>query len=679
MKHKNYSCMEVDMDTMPEHTNKQKGILGIDAGGTFTDLVFWGESELKVVASAKTPTRHNDLAGTIKSGLELILRHVRPEQIKTFNLATTLATNAIVENKLRSSVLVLIGYDDDLVEKYKKNKIFGVEHIYKVSGGHDIKGEEADAFDEDAFLDACSQFLCDVESVAVSSYFSVRNPSHELRARDLIHAASPRTYVTCGHELASDLDALKRATTASLNAGLIPIVIELFDSVKKVCGEFNIHVPIMVVRGDGSLVSMEWARLHPIETVLSGPAASAIGACYLADAQDYARGACVVDIGGTTTDIISLDSRGRPILNPEGTTVGGHKTLVKSIDIYTFGLGGDSRVSLTKDRKLKIGPRRVKSLCSAASENVAVMECMNDIKTEKSVYEPLVVFYGGEHGARFSNFEQKIMAQVKERPASIHSILKNEKSPYMALTMLEEMEQKGLIEFAGFTPTDALCAIGLIEKWDGTPSKLAAEIIAQSCGLHPMEFCYQVCREVSRIAAKNIFMKELRSYVQPNGEIDGFERALDFAVADTEEGLPAIQLKLNSELIGVGAPSWAFMPLTGELLSESPMNPENAGVAGAVGAAVGTFFLKYAALILPLQSGGFRAHLPHGIQDFTELVAAVAATIDIVTPWIAERAKNAGAQVPIIRYKREDTEAVVAGGIRKMYLSTHIYFDVSDE
>ena len=112
--------MEVDMDTMPEHTNKQKGILGIDAGGTFTDLVFWGESELKVVASAKTPTRHNDLAGTIKSGLELILRHVRPEQIKTFNLATTLATNAIVENKLRSSVLVLIGYDDDLVEKYKK-------------------------------------------------------------------------------------------------------------------------------------------------------------------------------------------------------------------------------------------------------------------------------------------------------------------------------------------------------------------------------------------------------------------------------------------------------------------------------------------------------------------------------------------------------------------------------
>ena len=245
--------------------------------------------------------------------------------------------------------------------------------------------------------------------------------------------------------------------------------------------------------------------------------------------------------------------------------------------------------------------------------------------------------------------------------------------------MLEEMEQKGLIEFAGFTPTDALCAIGLIEKWDGTPSKLAAEIIAQSCGLHPMEFCYRFVSEVSRIAAKNIFMKELRSYVQPNGEIDGFERALDFAVADTEEGLPAIQLKLNSELIGVGAPSWAFMPLTGELLSESPMNPENAGVAGAVGAAVGTFFLKYAALILPLQSGGFRAHLPHGIQDFTELEAAVAATIDIVTPWIAERAKNAGAQVPIIRYKREDTEAVVAGGIRKMYLSTHIYFDVSDE
>lgn len=654
------------------------GILGIDAGGTFTDLVFWGESDLKVMASAKTPTRHNDLADTIKSGLELILRQISPEQIKTFNLATTLATNAIVENKLRPSALVLIGYDFDMVEKYKKNKIFGVEHIYRVGGGHNIRGEEADAFDEAAFLRACDKFLCDVESVAVSSYFSVRNPSHELRAMDLIHTASPSTYVTCGHELASDLDALKRATTASLNAGLIPIVIELFDSVKKVCEEFNIHVPIMVVRGDGSLVSMEWARLHPIETVLSGPAASAIGACYLAGAQDYAGGACVVDIGGTTTDIISLDSRGRPILNPEGTTVGGHKTLVKSIDIYTFGLGGDSRVSLTKDKKLKIGPRRVKSICSAAAENSAVLECMDDIMTEKSVYEPLVLFYGGEHGAHFSSFEQKIMAQVKEKPVSVHRILKNEKSPYMAMTMLEEMEQKGFIEFSGFTPTDALCAIGLIDKWDGAPSRQAAEIIAQSCGLHPMELCYQVCREVSRIAAKNIFMKELRSYTQLDVAACGFEQALDFAVADVKEGDPAIQLKLNSKLIGVGAPSWAFMPLTGELLSEHPISPENAGVAGAVGAAVGTFFLRYAALILPLSSGGFRAHLPLGIQDFTELEAAVNATIDVVTPWIAERAKNAGAHVPIVSYKREDTEAVIAGGIRKVYLSTHIYFDVSE-
>ena len=113
----------------------QRGILGIDAGGTFTDLAFWGEKDGAVVASAKTRTMHSDLAGTIRNGLEIILKEVKPEQIKAFNLATTLATNAIVENKLRPGALFLIGYDRDIADKYYRGKKFGTDLVYMIDGG----------------------------------------------------------------------------------------------------------------------------------------------------------------------------------------------------------------------------------------------------------------------------------------------------------------------------------------------------------------------------------------------------------------------------------------------------------------------------------------------------------------------------------------------------------------
>lgn len=378
----------------------QRGILGIDAGGAFTDLAFWGEKDGAVVASAKTRTMHSGLAGTIRNGLEIILKEVKPEQIKAFNLATTLATNAIVENKLRPGALFLIGYDRDIADKYYKEKKFGTDLVYMIDGGHDPKGNEAAVFGEEAFRDSCDKMPPYVETAGVSSFFSVRNPSHELRARDILHEKRPDVHVTCGHELASELDALKRATTAALNAGLIPIVMELLDSVESVCAFFGIHVPIMIVRSDGSLVSVEWARVHPIETILSGPAASSIGACYLAGAVNFSRGSCVFDIGGTTTDIIYLDGRGRPMLGTEGTTVGGHKTLIKSIDIYTFGLGGDSRVRFSKERKLLIGPRRVMSLCSAAADEPRVVGCLEGMIADGNCRESRLSYSKVKGGVR---------------------------------------------------------------------------------------------------------------------------------------------------------------------------------------------------------------------------------------------------------------------------------------
>ena len=118
------------------------GILGIDAGGTFTDLVFLRLSDASVAGSVKTPTDHDDLVSTIDRGLDLILGEIDVRDIKAVNLATTFATNAIVEGKTKASGLVLIGYDKEQVDRAVKGDKFGTDKVILISGGHDTKGNE---------------------------------------------------------------------------------------------------------------------------------------------------------------------------------------------------------------------------------------------------------------------------------------------------------------------------------------------------------------------------------------------------------------------------------------------------------------------------------------------------------------------------------------------------------
>ena len=656
--------------------NDSKGILGIDAGGTFTDLAFIAGADSKVLASTKTPTNHSDLVITNKKGLDQILEQIDAEQIKAINLATTLATNAIVENKIRSCGLIVIGYDTDSVERWKSENKFGTPLVYQVSGGHDPKGNEIAPFDEENFKKICDTILPQIESIAVSSYFSVRNPEHEIRAKEIIRRKDPRVFISCGHELAFDLDALKRATTAALNAGLIPIIIELLESVEKVCLKRGLNVPITIVRGDGSLVSSEWARNHPIETILSGPASSAIGACFLGGAREFGRQSCVVDIGGTTTDIIYLKEDGTPTLSEDGTTVGRHKTLVKSIDIHTFGLGGDSRIRIDSEHNITIGPRRVKSLCSASSESAKFKECLRELASTGATEEPLVV-YAGNKGNPSSRFEENMLNMLEDGPLYASRMLTKVHLTHRGMLQLEEMEQKGLINFAGFTPTDALNVTGKLNKWDKEASEIAAGILLYDKNMPVRSFCEKICRKVSVLASHKIFRKKLSKEMDlaVEGEID---RLILHSLSREHPGDQLVKLNIGATPIGVGAPTWAFIEDIGTMLSEKAVLPENAGVAGAVGAAVGSFSLRYLVLVTPLKNGQFRVHMPIGIKDFEMLDEAVNETQALMRPWITERAKKAGALNPLINCTREDEEAWIAGGIRKMHLRTNIYFEVQD-
>lgn len=654
-----------------------EGILGVDAGGTFTDLAFLRLADASVAASAKTPTDHDDLIGTIARGLDLISGQIDIKDIRAVNLATTFATNAVVEGKTRPSGLVLIGYDEDQVKKAIDSDKFGTDKIILISGGHDTKGNEQASLDMPGLKRSIKKLESTVRSIAISGFFSVRNPSHEIAVKEEILSICPGMHVTCGHELSSELDAILRAATSALNAGLIPIVIDLLGSVEMVLKDRGIDVPLSVVRGDGSLVNSEWAKAHPIETIVSGPAASAVGAAFLGRASGLGRGSWVVDIGGTTTDIIYLDPDGNPTISAHGASVGRHKTLIKAIDIFTIGLGGDSRVVYDrKEDDFEIGPGRVKPLCSALSENPDLSDSLNSSKKSSEPKEPLLIIKSRIRSSD-SDFESMLNEGIDKGLLSRDALSEAGYISRISYPRLEEMQKAGLLDFAGFTPTDALHVLKKLDKWDTQGSIMGADMLSGK--KHSTETVAQsVYRKFIALAALNIFKKSmmlnrLGSYL--TGDTKRlFIKMLNY---DMQKG-PSLKLKIDSEIIGIGAPAWAFIKEVAVLLGEEGRVPVNAEVAGAVGAAVSSFAMKYSVWITPMKDGIFRAHLPTGICDFEDLDTAVDSSERFMAPWICERAKKTGAKDPIVDTERIDEVAISTSGA-KVHLWTELFYSVRDQ
>jgi len=337
--------------------------LGIDTGGTYTDAVLWSEST-GIVAKAKSLTTRHDLAEGIAGAVDAVLSEaaIEPGAVKLVSMSTTLATNALVEGQGGRVALVMIGFAEADLARDGLSKALGSDPVIFCLGGHDVHGDPRQLV-LDALVAALPSLANTVSGVAVTSYFAVRNPEHEIAVRDVIRERTGLP-VTCSHELSSKLGGPRRALTTLLNARLISMIDRLVNATEGFLARRGIVAPLMVVRGDGALVTAEFARVRPIETILSGPAASLVGARYMTGIDN----AVVSDIGGTTTDIAVLDG-GRLRLDPEGATVGGLRTMVEAVAMRTFGLGGDSEVSL-HERSLAstivLGPRRLVPLALAA-------------------------------------------------------------------------------------------------------------------------------------------------------------------------------------------------------------------------------------------------------------------------------------------------------------------------
>src|SRR5450631_1014057 len=186
--------------------------LGLDTGGTFTDAVLLVDGS-EVIASAKALTTPWNLAiglaQAIRAVLELLPAGLSRGDICLVSVSTTLATNAVVENRFSPVCTLLIGFDDAMVERSGLQRHGSGGLVVRVEGGHTATGDESAALDEAAVTRAVMLHETRVEAFAVAANFSVRNPAHELRARKLIRTLTPKP-VTCAHELSSKLDAPRR-------------------------------------------------------------------------------------------------------------------------------------------------------------------------------------------------------------------------------------------------------------------------------------------------------------------------------------------------------------------------------------------------------------------------------------------------------------------------------------
>ena len=339
-------------------------IIGIDMGGTHIDGVLLEAGRIQ--RSLKQPVRADDLPGTIWGMLETLLEDVPAEAIRRIHLSTTISTNAIVEDKT-AEVAVLLQAGPGLKWDYST---LG-SHVYHLEGYVDHRGEMVQPPSQRE-LRSLRQTLgaSEVEALAIVSKFSTRNPASEQQIAELF--ASDYAHITLGHSLSGKLNYPRRVHTAYLNAAVHAVFARFADEMQAALQALGVTAPIYILKADGGTMDLETAKQKPVESILSGPAASFMGLSALF--PDLTQDAVLLDIGGTTTDIFFL-ADGIPLFEPHGIEIAGHKTLVRAVYSASMGLGGDSWVRV-EDGDLRIGPQRLGPAVAYGGEHLTPTDAL---------------------------------------------------------------------------------------------------------------------------------------------------------------------------------------------------------------------------------------------------------------------------------------------------------------
>lgn len=612
---------------MAETPTGQHYLIGVDTGGTYTDAAVIDAASNAVVASAKALTTRGDLSigvsQAIANALSAMPSTIAVEDINLVSVSTTLATNAVVEGHGSAVGVLLIGFDAKMVAKSGIAGAFSGMPVARIAGGHNHNGDEAAPLDVAALEAELDQWASKVDAVAIASQFAVRNPAHERAARDLVIARTGKP-VTVSSELSSALDAPRRALTAVLNTRLIARISNLIEAVSTSMADAGIKAPLMIVKGDGTLALAETVAMRPIETILSGPAASLVGAAALSGLKDF----IMSDMGGTTTDLGVL-ADGRPKVSEIGAEVGGWRTMVKAIDVTTIGLGGDSEVLLSMTGELSVGPRRVVPISLIAGQYPEVA-----IRLEREVADvnlpvpgrfvmlPMGVGSKGLDPAGLSEREADALSVVTERPQPMAELAGSSSRQ----RIFESLQRKGFVQIAGFTPSDAAHVLDLQDNWFKPAAVLAARIAARQRGALPTDdgaaeaFCRDVWSETVRLTGRVILAT---AFGEGGSAHDAGGLADAVCRGDGGIGLTRVSISPSVPIVAVGGPVKVFYPETGRRLGADMRFPDHCEVANAVGAATSVIARSVSVEVSGDGSGQFRVHDAGGTQLFAQGAEAI--------------------------------------------------------
>ncbi|WDP93318.1 MAG: DUF1638 domain-containing protein [Desulfobacter sp.] len=579
--------------------------LGIDAGGTYTDAVIYDLEEGATLCKAKSLTTKWDFTLGISRALAKLDRDLL-EQVELTALSTTLATNAIVENEGQKVGMILMppaGAGEEIPHDPKA----------VVQGELDISGAERVPVDRAQVAAVAGKMVRSqgVTAFAVSGYAGSINPAQELEVKAVIEAETG-CFVSCGHELSDSLNFKTRAVTAMLNARIIPRLASLLKDLETVLADCAIHSPIVVVKGDGTLMGAEMAKERPVETILSGPAASVAGARHLTGITD----ALVVDMGGTTTDTAGLtDNQVR--LNQNGSNVGGHRTHVKALDIRTCGLGGDSLILFEKGAFL-IGPRRVAPMAWLGANFPQARATMDYMGRNLNRYTAstrkmqVLVFTGAVKDFSPTPLEEKILARLQERPMAIDELAAATGVLSEHSLPLDRLEENFMIQRCGLTPTDLLHITGQFGRWDREYAGEYAGFFAFLSGKEVGEMVSGLMDQATRMLSLELLKRQLDEEIEPDAMEDCpvCRTLLDNLMAGGNAQY-RVALELKRPVIGIGAPIQYFLPGAAAPLGAEAVLPGDADVANAIGAVTSEVMVRRQLSIIP-GAGGF---VIEGIRD----------------------------------------------------------------
>ncbi|MDT8377403.1 MAG: DUF1638 domain-containing protein [Desulfotignum sp.] len=631
--------------------------LGIDAGGTYTDAVVYDLENRTTCCKAKALTTKWDFT----LGIETALARLDTDQlakVELVALSTTLATNAIVENEGQTVGMLLMpppGLDEHTI-------VYSPKAV--ITGKLDIAGREKAPVDPDQVRKIADDMMHrhGVTAFAVSGYAGAVNPAHELAVKKVLQEHT-RLFVSCGHELSDSLNFETRAVTAMLNARIIPRLTHLLADLEQVLERFNIAAPIVVVKGDGTLMDAAMAKKRPVETILSGPAASVAGARHLTGITD----ALVVDMGGTTTDTAALKNN-LVRLNEKGSKVGGRRTHVQALDIRTTGLGGDSRILFEKGSFI-IGPGRVAPVAWLATHRTGTDEALEYIThhlnrfTTSTQKMQIVTATGSVNLSHLTPMEEQVLSLVTQRPYSIEELVTKTGVLTDAGLPLARLEEQFAIQRCGLTFTDLLHIQEKFTRWNRDAAKTYCEFMAFLAGMDMENMIPLLMKKGILRLTLELLKRQLDDKIDPDGltSCPVCQALIDNMMAG---GSPDFQVRINLKrpVIGIGAPIGFFLADAARALGAEAILPEDADVANAIGAITSDVMVHRQIRITPGHQGGFMVEGIAGTRQFKVFDSADAFARDTLVQKVRDLGRSAGTSCRTVTLSIKDKAPKTASG-----------------